>query len=83
MLVFAAVVAAKVMTSAGGDGRGVIVGRLRRRAGWRASLGLLNGFLVAKARIPSFIVTLGTLGMALGSALLITDGVDERDVPSS
>jgi ribose transport system permease protein len=45
--------------------------------GW----GTLNGFLIAKARIPPLIVTLGTLGMALGAALLITGGVDERDVP--
>ena len=36
---------------------------------------------VTKAKIPPFIVTLGTLGMALGSALLITGGVDEREVP--
>ena len=42
---------------------------------------MLNGFLVAKAKIPPFIVTLGTLGMALGVALLITGGVDEREVP--
>ena len=42
---------------------------------------IVNGFLVTKARIPPFIVTLGTLGMALGSALLITGGVDERSVP--
>ncbi len=39
------------------------------------------GVVSAKAKIPSFIVTLGTLGMALGSALLITGGVDERNVP--
>jgi ribose transport system permease protein len=43
--------------------------------------GMLNGFLIAKARIPPLIVTLGTLGMSLGAALLITGGVDERDVP--
>ena len=42
---------------------------------------MLNGVLVAKARIPAFIVTLGTLGMSLGAALLITGGVDEREVP--
>src|SRR4051812_47996053 len=42
---------------------------------------MLNGFLVAKARIPPLIVTLGTFGMSLGAALLITGGVDERDVP--
>ena len=42
---------------------------------------MLNGFLVAKAKIPPLIVTLGTLGMALGIAQLITDGVDVRSVP--
>jgi ribose transport system permease protein len=36
---------------------------------------------VAKARVPPLIVTLGTLGMSLGAALLITGGVDEREVP--
>ena len=43
--------------------------------------GLINGFLVAKAKIPAFIVTLGTLGMSLGAALVISGGVDEREVP--
>ncbi len=81
VLVFAGVIAAKAMNEVGDDGWGVIA------VGFVVSLlagfawGLLNGFLVAKAKIPSFIVTLGTLGMALGSALLITGGVDERDVP--
>ncbi len=42
---------------------------------------MVNGFLIAKAKIPPLIVTLGTLGMALGFALLITGGVDEREVP--
>jgi ribose transport system permease protein len=37
---------------------------------------------VAKAKIPAFIVTLGTLGMSLGAAYLITGGVDEREVPT-
>jgi ribose transport system permease protein len=31
--------------------------------------------------VPPLIVTLGTLGMALGSALLITGGIDVRGVP--
>jgi ribose transport system permease protein len=81
VLVFAGVISAKVMTALGGESwpvliAGVIVAMLAGCA-W----GVLNGFLVTKARIPPFIVTLGTLGMALGSALLITGGVDERDVP--
>ena len=81
VLVFSSVVSARAMNAVGGDNWGVIiVGVLTGLAagvGW----GVLNGFLVTKAKIPSFIVTLGTLGMALGAALLITGGVDERDVP--
>jgi ribose transport system permease protein len=81
VLVFAGVISAKVMNEVGGDNWGtIIVGLVVALAGGCA-WGVLNGFLVTKAKIPSFIVTLGTLGMALGSALLITGGVDERDVP--
>jgi ribose transport system permease protein len=46
-------------------------------AGW----GVLNGILITKARVPPLIVTLGTLGMALGLSLIITNGVDIREVP--
>jgi ribose transport system permease protein len=81
VLVFASVISARAMNAVGGDNWGVIivgvVVGLLAGVGW----GILNGFLVTKAKIPSFIVTLGTLGMALGAALLITGGVDERDVP--
>jgi ribose transport system permease protein len=81
VLVFAGVVAAKAMKEVGGDNWGVIVVGLAVALAAGLAWGLLNGFLVAKARIPSFIVTLGTLGMSLGAALLITGGVDEREVP--
>lgn len=43
--------------------------------------GLLNGFLIGKANVPPLIVTLGTLGGALGLSQVITGGVDIRDVP--
>jgi ribose transport system permease protein len=82
VLVFSSVVSARAMNAVGGGDTwgviivGVLVG-LAAGIGW----GIVNGFLVAKAKIPSFIVTRGTLGMALGAALLITDGVDERNVP--
>lgn len=36
--------------------------------------GILNGLLIAYARIPPFVVTLGTLGMAQGLALVLSDG---------
>ncbi len=35
-------------------------------------VGLINGLLVARAGIPSFIVTLGTLGIARGLAYILT-----------
>lgn len=37
--------------------------------------GLMNGLLVAKARLPSFLVTLGTLFAIRGIAQLVTGGV--------
>jgi ribose transport system permease protein len=81
VLVFSGVVSAKAMSAVGGDTWGTLavglVVALASGLGW----GAVNGFLVAKARIPPLIVTLGTLGMALGAALLITGGVDEREVP--
>jgi ribose transport system permease protein len=81
VLVFSGVVSARAMNGAGGDNWGVIilglVVALAAGAGW----GLVNGFLVAKAKIPPFVVTLGTLGAALGASLVITGGVDEREVP--
>jgi ribose transport system permease protein len=45
--------------------------------------GTVNGVLVAKAKVPPLIVTLGTLGMALGLAQIITHGVDIGNLPDS
>ncbi len=39
-----------------------------------AVIGSVNGFLVTKARIPAFIVTLGMLSAARGLALIVSDG---------
>jgi ribose transport system permease protein len=81
VLVFSGVVAVKLMNAVGGNGWGTILLGLVAAIGSGLGWGVLNGFLVAKARIPALIVTLGTLGMSLGAALLITGGVDEREVP--
>ena len=81
VLVFSGVVSAKVMNSMGGNDWGVILVGLVIALLAGGAWGILNGTLITKANIPPFIVTLGTLGMALGSALLITGGVDEREVP--
>jgi ribose transport system permease protein len=81
VLVFSGVIAAKLMNAMGGDNWGVILAGLAAALGAGLGWGLINGFLVAKAKIPAFIVTLGTLGMSLGAGYLITGGVDEREVP--
>ena len=81
VLVFSGVVADKVMAAMGanswGDAAvGALVATLCGLA-W----GLFNGVVIAKAKVPPLIVTLGSLGMALGLAQVITDGIDLRDVP--
>jgi len=81
VLVFSGVIAAKTIGAVGGSGMrtlllGLLVSLLAGLA-W----GLLNGFLVAVAKVPALIVTLGTLGMSLGAALLITKGIDVTDIP--
>jgi len=42
--------------------------------GTGALVGLVNGVLVTKGRIPPFIVTLGMLGIARGTAYILTEG---------
>jgi ribose transport system permease protein len=81
VLVFSSVVSAKLMESMGGEGWGVALAGLGLALAAGLGWGIVNGILVARARIPPLIVTLGTLGMALGSALLITKGVNVRSVP--
>jgi ribose transport system permease protein len=81
VLVFAGVVSAKAMNGMDGDGWDVIVVGLVVAIGCGLGWGILNGLLITKARVPPLIVTLGTLGMALGLAQIMTDGVDIREVP--
>jgi ribose transport system permease protein len=47
-----------------------------------AGCGALQGFLVAKAKIPPLIATLAGFGALLGVAYLITGGADLRTVPN-
>src|SRR5262245_52506870 len=64
---------------------GVVLGQLYQdgRSIWIAILaavlvggavGFVNGFVIAKAKINDFIVTLGSLSIAAGIALVISDG---------
>lgn len=81
VLVFSGVVSAITMRELGGEGWGVaiigIVVAILSGTAW----GFLNGFLIAKGKIPPLIVTLGSLGMALGLALVFSGGIDIREVP--
>jgi len=80
VLVFSGVVSVKAMDGVGGGSGAVYLGLLVALAaglGW----GIVNGLLVAKAHVPPLIATLGSLGMSMGLAQLVTDGADLRGVP--
>jgi ribose transport system permease protein len=83
VLVFSGVAAAKVIVAIGGEDAGWASIAMGFVAGIIAGTawGVLNGYLIAKLRLPALIVTLGTLGAALGASQLMTNGVDVRGVP--
>jgi ribose transport system permease protein len=87
VLIFAGMISAKTMEwmSPGQDasnaGWGVIAVGLVVAIAGGSVWGLINGLLVARANIPPLIVTLGTLGAALGVASLLNDGTNVRTVP--
>jgi ribose transport system permease protein len=93
VLVFASIASAQVMLrmsgAAGGTygttqgGWGVVLVGLIVALVSGAFWGAVNGALVAAARIPPLIVTLGTFGMALGFAQILTNGTDIRAVPET
>ncbi|GLR94052.1 sugar ABC transporter permease [Bradyrhizobium liaoningense] len=57
-----------------GLGAGLLVG---------TAFGLANGWLVAIVGIPPFVATLGTLGMAQGLSLIVSDGQSVVGIPHS
>lgn len=91
VLVFSSIISGKVMLALSGapsNSYGTItlswplifVGAIISVAGgvlW----GLFNGVITAYTRVPSLIVTLGSFGMALGLAEIISGGTDVRGVP--
>jgi ribose transport system permease protein len=82
VLVFSGVIAGKTMQAMGGDSWGTALVGIGLSVGCGLLWGLLNGVLIAKAKVPPLIVTLGTFGAALGLAQVITRGVDIRQVPA-
>jgi ribose transport system permease protein len=81
VLVFSGVVSAIVMRGMGSQGLDAILVGMGSALVAGLAWGLINGLLVAKTRIPALIVTLGTLGMAQGAALLLSGGINVRNVP--
>ncbi len=73
----------------------VVTGILVRDYGWNmwasfalslvlaAAVGLFNGTLTTKVKIPSFIVTLGMLSVLRGAALVIAEGYPVAEYPDS
>lgn len=81
VLVFAGVVSVKAMTAVGGTGWPTALAGLAAALVAGGAWGMLNGALVAYARLNPIIVTLGSLGAALGLAQVITGGQDLVEVP--
>ena len=81
VLVCSAVVSSKVMVATGGQGWAVAFYGLLAAVLTGIIWGSINGFLVAYLKLPPFIVTLATFQAALGTAQVITDGIDMRDAP--
>ncbi|TVT48373.1 ABC transporter permease [Amycolatopsis rhizosphaerae] len=87
VLIFSGMVCGKTMEALSGGnasaaGWGIIAIGLAAAVASGTIWGLINGFLIAVAKIPPLIVTLGTMGAALGSAYLLNNGSDVRSVPT-
>jgi ribose transport system permease protein len=87
LVIFAAVASSKTMVSIVGDGASphhvglaIVAGTLVAVVAGTA-WGLVNGFLTVKLKIPAFITTLATAGIALGLALVWTKGLPVSGVP--
>jgi ribose transport system permease protein len=89
VLIFAGMVSAKTMNAFSDNGSAINAGWGVIIAGLVAALlgglvwGFVNGFLIAKAKVPPLIVTLGSYGAALGAASLLNNGSDLRTVPTT
>jgi ribose transport system permease protein len=82
VLVFSGVVAVKAMVAMGGNGWPTALAGLAVSLAVGAAWGTLNGALVAYARLNPIIVTLGSLGAALGLAQVLSGGQDLIEVPT-
>jgi ribose transport system permease protein len=85
VLLFSGVTSAQVMNWGGHDptnsGWDVVLLGLAVAIGSGLAWGVLNGLVVAKAKVPALIATLGTLGMSWGLAEIFSNGQDLRYLP--
>ena len=74
--VIAAIVLTKFVSPQMGEGQIILIIILAILAAIAASLvcGLINGFLIAYVGVPPILATLGTMGLFLGTAIVITEG---------
>lgn len=82
VIVFCEVASVKVMGSIGGAGLDVAAAGLAVAVLGGGAWGMLNGTLVTRLRIPAFVATLATLGIALGAGQVLSDGTDLATVPT-
>lgn len=83
-LVVSSVVAAKTTaaTAISGDIRWALTMGALAALGTGVVMGLINGLLVTKLKINSFVVTLGTMGIGIGAAQVITNGANVTGLPA-
>lgn len=93
-LVLSSVVAAKVIIASSGTSAQVVAGDYQNEAlaiglGLAAGIitgtvvGVINGLLVTRLGVNSFVISLGTLGVATGVALVLTNGANVPYLPMS
>ncbi|MFY9696718.1 MAG: ABC transporter permease [Rhodoplanes sp.] len=78
VLTLASIALALTVVATGSAALGILAG-----LGVGLAFGLANGFLVTALNLPPFIATLGTLGIAQGLSLVVTDGQSVVGIPSS
>jgi ribose transport system permease protein len=79
--IYGGVAASQVMTALGGDSVGVLLLGAFAAVLIGVFWGFISGGLVSYARVPPLIATLAVLGMATGLALVVTNGINARNVP--
>jgi len=82
VLIFGSIISIKAMNAVGDSSLGVALVGLVAAIAAGSAWGLLNGLLIARLRLPPLIVTLATLGAALGASQLLTNGAELTGVPT-